>query len=85
MLILNVTSAEFFDSVDLNKVFYSERNCFINGSSQQVFNLAKAKLVGQSLVLTKCECLVNEYTDDLLALNERETEDDAASAAVNSI
>lgn len=85
MLVLNVTPDFFFDGADLNTVFFAKHVRFTFAGNTTLYTVAKAKLVGQSLVVTKCQCVVNEYTDTLLVLNEADSPDDAVAKAINSI
>ena len=86
MLVLNVSCKNFADkNSDTSSVFFCKTDNWVVDKTVSVYTLVVAKLVGQSLVLTKCECTSNEYTDSLLLVNQRETEDDAVYSAVSGV
>lgn len=86
MLSLNVSCETFAEkNTDTSSVFFCKKENWIIDKTASVYTMVVAKLVGQSLVLTKCECSSNEYTDSLLLVNQRETEDDAIYSAISGV
>lgn len=86
MLSLNVSCEIFADkNSDTSSVFFCKKDNWVIDKTVSVYTMVVAKLVGQSLVLTKCECYSNEYTDSLLLVNQRETEDDAIYSAISGV
>ena len=86
MLVLNVSCSVFTEKhTDNSSVFFCKTDNWVVDKTVSVYTLVVAKLVGKSLVLTKCECYSNEYTDSLLLVNQRETEDDAIYSAVSGV
>lgn len=86
MISLNVSCEIFANkNPDTSSVFFCKKENWVIDKTVSVYTLFVAKLVGQSLVLTKCECSSNEYTDSLLLVNQRETEDDAIYSAISGV
>lgn len=86
MLVLNVSFDNFAEkNIDTSSVFFCKTDNWVVDKTVSVYTLFVAKLVGQSLILTKYECYSNEYTDSLLPVNRKETEDDAIYSAISGV
>lgn len=83
MDILNISVDVAKTCFEKSKVFYTKQGEWNNGATVDVIVAYHAKSVGSEIVLSRCECKVDDL--DLLAENKCQSDDDAIAMALNAI